>query len=111
MCIRDRAAIAIATAVVVIFAIAKWRGIRWGSAIQNVTSLLKAMAFVALAIAAFLVSGGPASTQAAPVAPAGMALAAAFVLSLQAVIYTYDGWSAISYFCEEVENPGRDIPR
>jgi APA family basic amino acid/polyamine antiporter len=44
-------------------------------------------------------------------APAGMALVAAFVLSLQAVIYTYDGWSAISYFCEEVENPGRDIPR
>jgi APA family basic amino acid/polyamine antiporter len=27
------------------------------------------------------------------------------------VIYTYDGWSATSYFCEEVENPGRDIPR
>ena len=104
-------AVAIATAVVVIFAIAQWRGIRWGSAIQNVTSLLKALAFVALAIAAFLVSGGQASTQAAPVAPAGMALAAAFVLSLQAVIYTYDGWSAISYFCEEVENPGRDIPR
>jgi basic amino acid/polyamine antiporter, APA family len=103
--------VAIATVVVVIFAIAQWRGIRWGSAIQNVTSLLKALAFVALAIAAFLVSGGPAPTQAAPLAPAGMALVAAFVLSLQAVIYTYDGWSAISYFCEEVENPGRDIPR
>ena len=36
---------------------------------------------------------------------------AAFVLSLQSVIYTYDGWSATSYFSEEVENPGRDIPR
>jgi basic amino acid/polyamine antiporter, APA family len=103
-------AVPIATAVVVIFAVAQWRGIRWGSAIQNVTSLLKALAFVALAIAAFLV-GGPASVQASPAAPAGMALIAAFVLSLQAVIYTYDGWSAISYFCEEVENPGRDIPR
>jgi amino acid transporter len=86
----------IAAAVIVIFAVAQWRGIRWGSAIQNVTSLLKALAFVALAIAAFLSSGSPASTQAAPVAPAGMALVAAFVLSLQAVIYTYDGWSAIS---------------
>ena len=101
----------IATAVIVIFAVAQWRGIRWGSAIQNVTSLLKALAFVALAIAAFLVSGSPASPQAAPRAPTGMALVAAFVLSLQAVIYTYDGWSAISYFCEEVETPGRDIPR
>jgi APA family basic amino acid/polyamine antiporter len=104
-------AVAIATAVVVIFAIAQWRGIRWGSAIQNVTSLLKALAFVALAIAASAIGGDPASARAAPAAPAGMALVAAFVLSLQAVIYTYDGWSATSYFCEEVENPGRDIPR
>ena len=43
--------------------------------------------------------------------PAGLTLVAAFVLSLQAVIYTYDGWSATIYFSEEVENPGRDIPR
>ena len=40
-----------------------------------------------------------------------MALLAAFVLSLQAVIYTYDGWSATIYFSEEVKDPGRDIPR
>lgn len=103
--------VAIATTIVVVFAIAQWRGIRWGSAIQNVTSLLKAMAFVALALAAFVIGGGPPSSQADPATETGMALAAAFVLSLQAVIYTYDGWSAISYFCEEVENPGRDIPR
>jgi len=101
----------IATAVIVIFAIAQWRGIRWGSAIQNTTSLLKTLAFLALAIAAFAVGGEPAPIEAGPVPPGGFAIAAAFVLSLQAVIYTYDGWSATSYFCEEVENPGRDIPR
>jgi APA family basic amino acid/polyamine antiporter len=83
----------------------------WGSAIQNVTSLLKTLAFLALAVAALAVAGDATSAQAARVPPAGMALLAAFVLSLQAVIYTYDGWSATSYFCEEVENPGRDIPR
>jgi len=104
-------AVAIATTVVVIFAVAQWRGIRWGSAIQNVTGVLKAFAFVALAIAAFVVGGGTSLPQATSTAPTGLPLAAAFVLSLQAVIYTYDGWSAISYFCEEVEQPGRDIPR
>jgi APA family basic amino acid/polyamine antiporter len=102
---------AIATAIIVIFAIAQWRGIRWGSAIQNVTSLLKTLAFLALAALAFVVGGGRAAAESSSAAPAGMTLVAAFVLSLQAVIYTYDGWSAISYFCEEVENPGRDIPR
>jgi APA family basic amino acid/polyamine antiporter len=101
----------IATGVVVIFALAQWRGIRWGSAIQNVTSLMKTLAFLALAVSAFAFGGAAASAEAVRTPPAGTALFAAFVLSLQAVIYTYDGWSATSYFCEEVENPGRDIPR
>ena len=101
----------IATAVVVVFAAAQWQGLRWGSGVQNVTSLLKALAFVGLAIAAFALAGDTASADTARTPPAGLALVAAFVLSLQAVIYTYDGWSATIYFCEEVENPGRDIPR
>jgi basic amino acid/polyamine antiporter, APA family len=102
---------AIATPIVIIFAAAQWRGIRWGSAIQNVTSLLKALAFVALAAAAFIAGDRTRSTDLGLTPPGGMALVAAFVLSLQAVIYTYDGWSATIYFSEEVENPGRDIPR
>jgi APA family basic amino acid/polyamine antiporter len=36
---------------------------------------------------------------------------AAIVISLQSAIYTYDGWAGVIYFSEEVENPGRDIPR
>jgi basic amino acid/polyamine antiporter, APA family len=35
----------------------------------------------------------------------------AFVLALQAVIYTYDGWSAVIYFSEEVKEPEKNIPR
>jgi APA family basic amino acid/polyamine antiporter len=107
----DGRAAAIATTVIVIFALAQWQGVRWGSAIQNVTSLLKTLAFVALAAAAFAIGGDTTSAGAASTPPAGLALLAAFVLSLQAVIYTYDGWSATSYFCEEIENTGRDIPR
>jgi APA family basic amino acid/polyamine antiporter len=107
----DGRAAAIAATVIILFAFLQWQGIRWGSAIQNVTSLLKTLAFVALAVAAFALGGGRAAAEVTSTPPAGMALLAAFVLSLQAVIYTYDGWSATSYFCEEVENPGRDIPR
>jgi APA family basic amino acid/polyamine antiporter len=43
--------------------------------------------------------------------PVGFALVTAIVLSLQSVIYTYDGWAGVIYFSEEVSNPGRDIPR
>ncbi|HYM60802.1 MAG TPA: APC family permease, partial [Thermoanaerobaculia bacterium] len=35
----------------------------------------------------------------------------AFVISLQAVIYTYDGWSGAIYFSEEFREPGKQIPR
>ena len=34
-----------------------------------------------------------------------------FILALQSVIYTYDGWSAVIYFSQEVKDYGRSIPR
>ena len=41
----DGRAVPIAAAVAIVFAFLQWRGIVWGSNIQNVTSLLKALAF------------------------------------------------------------------
>ena len=35
----------------------------------------------------------------------------AFIVALQAVIYTYDGWYGVVYFGGEVHNPGKEIPR
>src|SRR5918993_2930272 len=54
----DGKAPAIAAAVAIFFALLQWRGIVWGSTIQNLTSLLKALAFVALIVAAFILGGG-----------------------------------------------------
>jgi APA family basic amino acid/polyamine antiporter len=73
--------------------------------------LLKALAFLTLIVAAFLLGGQGAVHEPAKAMPAGLSLLAAFVLALQSVIYTYDGWSGVVYFSEEVERPGRDIPR
>jgi APA family basic amino acid/polyamine antiporter len=103
---------AVAIVVASIFAIAQWRGIRAGSMIQNVTSSLKAAAFVVLIGAAFTFPGqASASTDSVLPAPSGLALVTAFVLSLQSVIYTYDGWTGVVYFGEEVQDPGKAIPR
>lgn len=102
----------IAALIAIFFALLQWRGIVWGSSVQNVTSLLKALAFAALIIAAFLLGGKSSAVDSpAQAVPMGFALAASFVLSLQAVIYTYDGWTGVVYFSEEVRAPGRDIPR
>ena len=37
-------------------------------------------------------------------------LLVAFILALQSVIYTYDGWSAVIYFSEEVKDYGTEHP-
>ena len=39
-----------------------------------------------------------------------MKLFVALILALQGVIYTYDGWTGVIYFSEEVKNPSRDLP-
>lgn len=111
-------AVRVALAVIVGFAVLQWRGVRWGSRTQALTSSLKALAFVAL-IAAFFVLGGRGATETTTTTataliretPMGLAFWAALVLALQGVIYTYDGWYSVVYFGEEVRDPGRSVPR
>jgi APA family basic amino acid/polyamine antiporter len=90
----------------------QWGGIIWGSTTQNLTSLIKALAFLVLIVAAFMFGGQtPLNTSEQLIMPVGFGLVTALVISLQGVIYTYDGWNGVVYFSEEVTNPGRDIPR
>jgi APA family basic amino acid/polyamine antiporter len=105
--------IPLAVSVTIIFALIQWRGIRWGGAVQNVTSLLKCLAFVALVAACFIFGGGARTHDATATTETahGLSFIFALVLALQAVIYTYDGWAGVVYFSEEVEHPARDIPR
>jgi APA family basic amino acid/polyamine antiporter len=104
---RDKA---IAVVVVLLFAGLQWRGIRWGSFTQNLTSAIKTLIFVAIAIAAFTMTGktGPGT---APAVTHGFAFFTALIIALQGVLYTYDGWYGVIYFGEEVRNPGRDVVR
>jgi APA family basic amino acid/polyamine antiporter len=88
----------------------QWRGIRWGSFTQNLTSAIKTLIFVAIAIAAFTITGKANSgTSTAPAH--GFAFFTAIIIALQGVLYTYDGWYGVIYFGEEVRNPKRDVVR
>lgn len=107
----------VACAVTLAFAVLQWRGVRWGSRSQELTSLLKTVAFVALIVACFALGGGNETRNAAPgsIPAAGMSpnrsLLNALVLALQGIIYTYDGWYSTIYFGEEVRDTARNIPR
>ena len=106
-----RSTLAVGIGVVLLFTLLQLGGIRWGDRVQQMTTLFKALAFVALIVACFAIA--PPSGPAAPVA-AGATGAIGFgaiVLAMQAVIFTYDGWNGMLYFSEEVRDPGRQIPR
>ena len=99
-----------------LFSLIQLRGLRAGSASQELLSLAKAVAFLALVAACFLlpIQAAPpiAPPPPAPTAIAGWrSLSLAVVLALQAVITTYDGWASPVYFAEEFSEPGRDLPR
>ncbi len=98
-------------ALVLVFGLLLWRGIRVGDLSQQILSALKALAFGVL-IAVCLLLPVPGREAVSPAAlPTGMALVTALVLGLQAVIYTYDGWTGPLYFGEEVQDAGRGLPR
>src|SRR5215207_4815921 len=98
--------------VVLVFTVLQWKGIRWGDSVQQATTLLKALAFVALIVACFtLLPITAPSAPAAAVTATKVAGIGAVILAMQSVIYTYDGWNGMLYFSEEVRDPGRQIPR
>lgn len=101
----------IAVGVTVGVALLQWRGIAWGSFVQNLTSSLKALGFIALVSGIFFLAHPTPGPPHPPELAGGLSFLVALLLALQAVIYTYDGWYGVIYFGEEVKNPGRDIPR
>ena len=93
-----------------VFALLQWRGIREGGMAQNLTAILKTFAFAILIGACFILGrgfhgGGGTGT------PTGLPLLAAFVIAMQSVVFTYDGYNGVVYFSGEIKNPARDIPR
>jgi len=101
----------VALIVLALFTIVQWMGVRSGGAVQNVTSIVKAVALLAFIAACFWFgTRSPAAPTALTLQPEGPMLLA-FVVALQSVIYTYDGWSAVIYFTEEVKDRARSVPR
>ncbi|HEV7839678.1 MAG TPA: amino acid permease, partial [Gemmatimonadaceae bacterium] len=102
---------AIASAVIALFTIIQWKGIREGSLAQNLTALVKTIAFAVLIAACFWLGRGFQSGDTSLPLPTGFPFAVAMVLALQGVIFSYDGYNGVCYFAGELKNPSRDIPR
>ena len=86
-------------------------GVKNGSMVQQITSVIKVLGFVILIVACFMYSGMPFNPiqKDSPLIQVGVIFG--FFKSLQLIIGTYDGWSSICFFAEEDENPSKNIPR
>ena len=111
----DGGRVIFSVSIIVILTIFNLIGVRTGSGIQKITSLLKALALLGFVAACFVFGGqkNPAeiadtTTNALPAASSGLV---AFVLAFQMILSTYDGWYAPIYFSEEDTDPAQNLPR
>lgn len=97
------------TAIVVVIGVVvvQWRGTSQAGRAQEVATAVKGLVLTALVIICFL---HPSASGFTMTAPGAAVTFAAIIVALQSIIYTYDGWSGVIYFSEEVTDR-RDIAR
>ncbi|WP_291285191.1 APC family permease [Flavobacterium sp.] len=86
-------------------------GVKNGSVIQQITSLLKVICFVALVVACFMYTGIETTPIKTDSSFFQIGLLFGFFKSLQLIIGTYNGWNSVCFFAEENDNPGKNIPK
>jgi APA family basic amino acid/polyamine antiporter len=101
----------IALAFLIAFTLLHASGVKNGSIVQQVTSVVKVLFFVALIVACFMYTGVKITPIKKDTVGFEMGMLIGFFKSLQMVLGTYDGWNAGCFFAEEDENPGKNIPK
>jgi APA family basic amino acid/polyamine antiporter len=86
-------------------------GVRAGGTSQELLSLAKALAFIALVMGCFLLPQPIPMEGPNELIDPDTSLVVPIVLALQGVISTFDGWASPVYFAEEFEHPAQDLPR
>jgi basic amino acid/polyamine antiporter, APA family len=86
-------------------------GVRWGSAILNLTGVAKYGGLLFLIVLAFAIGLPTTGGHYTPAVPSGSFSIAAFGLALVSVLWAYDGWADLSFIGGEVKDPERNLPR
>lgn len=107
----DQAAAVVAIAAIVLVTVANVLGVRFGTVIQNLTTVAKTAGLLVL-IALALAIGLPKGTgHFAPVVPPGSFSIPMFGLALVAVLWAYDGWADGCYVSGEITDPRKNVPK
>jgi len=89
-------------------------GLREGAGVQNALTVLKIGSIVVFGVLGLVVAPQVRGALTAPL-PAAVAspgaLVSAFGVAMIAVLWTYDGWYALTCSAGEIRDPGRNLPR
>lgn len=94
---------------IVFFTVTSMVGLRESAFVQNLLTVLKIGAMVALALLGFFAT--PVVTPDYTAANLPPSLLSAFGLAMIGVLWTFDGWYGITYLGGEMKEPSRDLPR
>src|SRR6266550_1859063 len=86
----------IAAAAILLTATFNYVGIKWGSLVQNVTTLAKTGALLLIIILALVIGLPQTGGHFSPAVPPGSFNIARFGLALVSVLWVYDGWADVS---------------
>ncbi|MDQ1164865.1 APC family permease [Flavobacterium sp. SORGH_AS_0622] len=101
----------IAISLLTAFVLIHLSGVKNGSVIQQITSFLKVICFVALVVACFMYSGVEVPAIQTDSSFFQIGLIFGFFKSLQLIIGTYNGWNSACFFAEENDDPSKNIPK
>ncbi|MEM8930875.1 MAG: amino acid permease [Acidobacteriota bacterium] len=112
----ETSAVVTSCALVVAVTLAHLRDLRLGSVFQNVFTAFKLILIVVFVVAAaHHAVGGAAGLRWTDFAPSSRSIdeitSGAFAVSLLYVMYAYAGWNASVYVIDEIDDPGRVVPR
>ena len=101
----------IAISLLIGFTILHANGVKSGSMVQQIISVIKVVFFVGFIVACFRYSGVKFNPIQSNTSLLKMSVLIGFFKSLQMVLGTYEGWSSCCFFAEEDENPSKNIPK
>lgn len=86
-------------------------GLKWGSLVQNVTTVAKYGGLLLIVLLAFAIGLPKTGGHFTPASPPGSFSVGAFGLALVSVLWAFDGWGDLTKVGGEVADPRRNLPR
>jgi basic amino acid/polyamine antiporter, APA family len=102
----------VAIAITILLTIVNYFGVRFGSFVQNLFTVMKVGAIAAIVVLGFSMGQGSVDNF-FPIwgLPSSGDLLGAIGIAMIATLWSYDGWNSLTFMAGEVKEPQKNIPR